>query len=223
MIDTEVFEAKIGYCFKNRRYLETALTHSSYANEHKLKSNERLEFLGDSVLSLIVSESLFLRFFEDNEGDLSKIRASLVCEKGLFELAKKIDLQKYIKLGKGEESTGGRNRASVVSDAFEALLAAIFLDSDFESAKSWLLSLMDDELKNAGNKPSNDYKTIIQEITQKGGRGKVSYSLISESGPDHNKKFVCAVLVDGEVIAEGAGRSKKEAEQIAAKNAIEIL
>ena len=223
MIDTEVFEAKIGYCFKNRGYLETALTHSSYANEPKLKSNERLEFLGDSVLSLIVSESLFLRFFEDNEGDLSKIRASLVCEKGLFELAKKIDLQKYIKLGKGEESTGGRDRASVVSDAFEALLAAIFLDSDFESAKSWLLSLMDEELKTAGNKPSNDYKTIIQEITQKGGKGKVSYSLLGESGPDNNKKFVCAVLVDGKVIAEGTGRSKKEAEQIAAKNAIELL
>ena len=223
MIDTEVFEAKIGYSFKNHEYLETALTHSSYANEHKVKSNERLEFLGDSVLSLIVSENLFLRFFEDNEGDLSKIRASLVCEKGLFELAKKIDLQKYIKLGNGEESTGGRNRASVVSDAFEALLAAIFLDSDFERAKLWLLSLMDDELKTADEKPSNDYKTIIQEITQKGGKGKVSYSLISESGPDHDKKFVCGVMVDGEIIAEGSGRSKKEAEQIAAKNAIELL
>ncbi len=224
MNETEIFEAKIGYSFSDRKYLETALTHSSYANEHKTKSNERLEFLGDSVLSLIVSENLFLRFSEDNEGDLSKIRASLVCEKGLFELAKKkIDLQKYIKLGNGEESTGGRNRASVVSDAFEALLAAIFLDSDFKTAKSWLLSLMEEELKTADEKPSDDYKTIIQEITQKGGKGKVSYALVSESGPDHNKKFVCAVFVDGAKICEGTGRSKKEAEQIAAKNAIELL
>lgn len=219
----EVFEAKIGYSFSDRNYLETALTHSSYANEHKTKSNERLEFLGDSVLSLIVSENLFLRFIDDNEGDLSKIRASLVCEKGLFELAKKIDLQNYIKLGKGEESTGGRNRASVVSDAFEALLAAIFLDSDFKTAKSWLLSLMEEELKTAAQKPSNDYKTIIQEITQKGGKGKVSYCLVSESGPDHDKKFVCACLVDGIKICEGTGKSKKDAEQIAAKKAIELL
>ena len=208
MNETEIFEAKIGYSFSDRKYLETALTHSSYANERRTKSNERLEFLGDSVLSLIVSENLFLRFSEDNEGDLSKIRASLVCEKGLFELAKKI---------------GGRNRASVVSDAFEALLAAIFLDSDFETAKSWLLSLMEDELKTADEKPSNDYKTIIQEITQKGGKGKVSYALVSESGPDHDKKFVCAVMVDGVKICEGTGKNKKEAEQIAAKNAIELL
>jgi ribonuclease-3 len=223
MVDAEIFEAKIGYSFSNLKYLETALTHSSYANEHKTKSNERLEFLGDSVLSLIVSENLFLRFSEDDEGDLSKIRASLVCEKGLFELAKKIDLPKYIKLGNGEENTGGRDRASVVSDAFEALLAAIFLDSDFKTAKDWLLSLMEEELKTADEKPSDDYKTKIQEITQKGGKGKVSYALVSESGPDHNKKFVCAVMVDGVKICEGTGKNKKEAEQIAAKNAIELL
>ena len=219
----EKFEAKIGYSFNNRDYLETALTHSSYANEHHLQSNERLEFLGDAVLSLIVSEGLFLRFIKDDEGDLSKIRASLVCEKGLFELSKKIDLPSYIKLGHGEETSGGRNRASVVSDAFEALLAAIFLDSDFETVKAWLLNLMREELKTAGNKPSSDYKTIIQELTQKNGRGKVSYALVGESGPDHNKKFISAVMVDGKKIAEGEGKSKKEAEQDAAKNAIKLL
>lgn len=223
MNTAESFETKIGYSFKNRAYLETALTHSSYANEHKLKSNERLEFLGDAVLSLIVSENLFTRFREDDEGDLSKIRASLVCEKGLFELARKIDLQDHIRLGNGEEQTGGRNRASVVSDAFEALLAAIFLDSDFLTAKEWLLSLMKEELERSGEVPSDDYKTIIQEITQKGGRGKVSYKLVSSSGPDHDKKFVCAVMVDGKMLAEGEGRSKKDAEQAAAKNAIEKL
>ena len=219
----ENFELKIGYSFKNRKYLENALTHSSYANEHHTVNNERLEFLGDSVLSLIVSENLFLSFSEDNEGDLSKIRASLVCEKGLFELAKKIGLEEYIKLGNGEELSGGRNRPSVVSDAFEALLAAIFLDSDFETAKKWLLSLMKDELSIAGKKPSEDYKTIIQEITQKNGKGKVTYQLIGESGPDHNKEFLMAVMVDGKKIAEGSGPSKKDAEQDAAKNAIKLL
>ena len=217
------FEAKIGYSFKNRSFLENALTHSSYANEHHTGSNERLEFLGDSVLSLIVSENLFSRFSRDDEGDLSKIRASLVCEKGLFELAKKIELQEYIKLGHGEEQSGGRERASVVSDAFEALLAAIFLDSDFETAKKWLLSIMKEELENAEEKPSDDYKTKIQEITQKNGKGKVTYELVSESGPDHNKRFTVAVMVDGVKIAEGTGQSKKLAEQSAARNAIEIL
>ena len=219
----ENFEAKIGYTFKNRSYLETALTHSSYANEHHISNNERLEFLGDSVLSLIVSENLFARFSQDDEGDLSKIRASLVCEKGLFELAKKIDLKDHIKLGNGEAQSGGRERPSVVSDAFEALLAAIFLDSGFERAKSWLLSLMAEELKTAGEAPSNDYKTIIQEITQKGGKGKVTYAPVGESGPDHNKLFTVAVMVDGKKIAEGSGHSKKEAEQAAAKKAIELL
>ncbi len=222
MEKAELFEAKIGYKFRNRSYLETALTHSSYANEHKIRNNERLEFLGDSVLSLVVSENLFKRFSEDDEGDLSKIRASLVCEKGLFELAKKIDLPDFVMLGKGEEATGGRGRASVISDAFEAVLAAIFLDSDFATAKNWLLSLMKEELENA-KLPSTDYKTIIQEITQKNGHGKVSYELVRTSGPDHDKSFVCAVLVDDVRICEGEGKSKKEAEQDAAKNAIEIL
>lgn len=221
MID---IEEKIGYTFKNKEYLEKALTHSSYANERHLESNERLEFLGDSVLSLVVSENLFLSHSKDDEGDLSKIRASLVCEQGLFGLSKKIGLPEYIKLGKGEESSGGRERPSLVSDAFEAVLAAIFLDSDFETAKKWLLSVMQEELlKVSGEQVFGDYKTTLQERTQKGVRGKVTYELVSESGPDHNKHFVCAVLVDGKHIANGEGRNKKEAEQRAAKNALEIL
>lgn len=218
------FERKIGYTFKNTSHLEKALTHSSYANERHCESNERMEFLGDSVLSLVVSENLFFAYSENDEGDLSKIRASLVCENGLFKLAKKIGLPSYIKLGKGEELGGGRERPSLVSDAFEALLAAIFLDSDFETAKAWLLSVMEEELLNAGGKNgTGDYKTRLQEHTQKGMRGKVTYELIDEKGPDHNKSFTCAVLVDGRRIASGEGKSKKEAEQRAAKNALEIL
>ncbi len=218
------FEKKIGYTFKNKEYLKVALSHSSYAYETHSKSNERLEFLGDSVLSLIVSEKLFLTHRDDDEGDLSKIRASLVCENGLFELSKKIDLAKEIRLGRGEEMGGGRNRPSVISDAFEALLAAIFLDSDFYTAKKWLLDLMEDEFLNLPDtRRLGDYKTALQEHTQKGTKGKVTYTKISEDGPDHNKHFVCAVLVDGKEIARGDGRTKKEAEQCAAKRALEIL
>lgn len=217
------FEKKIGYTFKNKKYLETALSHSSYAYETRSESNERLEFLGDSVLSLIVSEKLFCSLGKDDEGDLSKIRASIVCENGLYELSKKIGLSEEIKLGKGEERGGGRNRPSVVSDAFEALLAAIFLDSDFETAKKWLLDLMRDELLDIHNKKRiSDYKTALQEYTQKGTTGKVTYTKISEDGPDHQKHFVCAVLVDGREVAKGDGRTKKEAEQCAAKNALKI-
>ena len=217
------FEKKIGYTFKNKKYLETALSHSSYAYETRSESNERLEFLGDSVLSLIVSEKLFCSLGKDDEGDLSKIRASIVCENGLYELSKKIGLSEEIKLGKGEERGGGRNRPSVVSDAFEALLAAIFLDSDFETAKKWLLDLMRDELLDIHNKNRiSDYKTALQEYTQKGTTGKVTYTKISEDGPDHQKHFVCAVLVDGREVAKGDGRTKKEAEQCAAKNALKI-
>ena len=218
------FENRIGYTFKNKEYLKTALSHSSYAYETHSKSNERLEFLGDSVLSLIVSEKLFLTHREDDEGDLSKIRASLVCENGLFELSKKIDLAKEIRLGRGEEMSGGRERPSVISDAFEALLAAIFLDSDFYTAKKWLLGLMEDEFLNINSKKRfGDYKTALQEHTQKGTKGKVTYTKISEDGPDHAKHFVCAVFVDEKEIARGDGRTKKEAEQNAAKRALEIL
>ncbi len=217
------FEKKIGYIFKNKEYLKTALTHSSYANENHSESNERLEFLGDSVLSLIVSESLFLAIGK-GEGDLSKTRASLVCESGLYELSKKIDLASYIMLGKGEEQSGGRGRPSLISDAFEAVLAAMFLDSDFETVKSWLLRLMEEELKAAAQKRNfGDYKTMLQERTQKGTKGRVSYRIVSESGPDHDKSFVCQVAVDGIKIAEGTGKTKKEAEQQAAKSALESL
>ena len=217
------FEKKIGYTCKNSKLLKTALSHSSYAYETRCESNERLEFLGDSVLSLIVSEKLFLNLGKDDEGDLSKIRASLVCENGLFELSKKIGLAENINLGRGEEKGGGRNRPSVVSDAFEALLAAIFLDSDFYTAKDWLLNLMKDEFATLSEKKISDYKTALQEYTQKGTTGKVTYTKISEDGPDHNKHFVCAVLVDGKEIARGDGRTKKEAEQCAAKRALEII
>lgn len=217
------FEKKIGYSFHNPQYLKRALTHSSYANEHHIGDNERLEFLGDAVLSLIVSENLFKNHSEDNEGDLSKIRASLVCEQALFEVSQKIGLAQQIKLGHGEEMTGGRKRPSVISDAFEALLAAIFLDSDFYTAKEWLLKLMDTELSQAAVGNLGDYKSMLQEHTQKGRHGKVTYRIVNQSGPDHSKKFECEVLIDGNVKARGTGRSKKDAEQAAAEAAYKNL
>lgn len=218
------FEEKIGYTFKNRSHLETALTHSSFANENHCTDNERYEFLGDSVLSLVVSRKLFHDYKSENEGVLSKIRASIVCEEGLCEIAEKIDLQKYIKLGKGEGKTGGRNRPSIISDAFEAVIAAIFLDSDFDTVNEWLLKLLPDDLKiEPGKDNFGDYKSMLQEILQKNGECDISYSIVDESGPDHDKSFTCAVSVNGKILAKGVGRGKKSAEQEAAKKAIELL
>lgn len=216
------FEKKIGYKFKNRQLLTTALTHSSYANERKTQDNERLEFLGDSVLGLITAEYLFKRLKKNQEGTLTKLRASLVCEQSLFDISKKIDLSSFILLGHGEEMSHGRERASVVSDAFEAVLAAIYLDAGLEKAREWLLNLMQDAFDDAlsGNR-NRDYKTELQEYVQKGKFGRISYRVVKETGPDHNKSFEVEALLDGERIGLANGMSKKEAEQAAARCALE--
>ena len=220
---TEDVRRKIGYTFKNERLLERALTHSSYANEHRMRSNERLEFLGDSVLSIIISRRLFADMPDDNEGILSKIRANLVCEQSLAKVSEKIELGSLIKLGRGEENTGGRTRASIISDAFEALLAAIYLDSDLETARKWLFSVMEEEINAAvtGKNSVHDYKTALQEIVQRGGTAHVTYRLISEQGEDHNKRFFVCAVVNGADMERGEGASKKDAEQAAARLTIE--
>lgn len=216
-------EKKIGYKFNNISLLEEALTHSSYANERKTVSNERLEFLGDSVLSIIISDHIF-RKSDVNEGNLTKYRAILVCEQSLAEIAKKISLGSLIKLGRGEEMTGGRNRASVVSDAFEAVLASIYLDGGIDTAQEWLLPLMTDAIdETLAGKHYEDYKTMLQELVQKGNSGKVTYGIVAETGLDHNKVFEVEVLIDEIPHARGKGQSKKEAEQRAAKTAYEKL
>ena len=218
------FEKSIGYCFKNKKLIERALTHSSYANERGSKDNERLEFMGDAVLGLITAEYLYERLPESHEGSLTKLRASLVCEQSLFEISKKIRLSDFILLGNGEERTGGRQRASVVSDAFEALLAAIYLDAGLDYAKRWLLNLMQDAFLDAmsGNR-NKDYKTELQELVQSRHVGKLSYRVAGESGPDHNKRFEIEVVLDNKVIGRAEGASKKEAEQSAARIAIDVL
>ncbi len=214
-------QLQLNYEFQNHSLLTEAITHSSYANEQHCACNERLEFLGDSVLSLIISNELFLRMPEVQEGELSKLRASLVCEQSLAELAERLHLGEALLLGHGEELSGGRKRASILSDAFEALLAAIYLDSDFFNAKTWLLALMEDKIDDAvAGKSYHDYKTIFQERVQKKG-GRIEYQLLWESGPDHQKDFFVALLVNGKEISKGKGGSKKEAEQHAAKQALE--
>lgn len=212
---------KIGYTFKNPQLLDRALTHSSYANEHNCGDNERLEFLGDSVLSVIVSNRLYGLYSNTNEGILSKMRASLVCEQSLEVIARKISLGELIKLGNGEERTGGRKRASVISDAFEALIAAIYLDSGFETVGNWVLNLMDDEIKNANkDKYFGDFKTRLQELLQSKGRPRAEYVVVGESGKEHLKEFVVSAMLEGKEIGHGIGASKKEAEQKAAKAAL---
>ena len=217
-------QEKIGYKFKNEKLLLEALSHSSYANENKnLKSNERLEFLGDSVLSIIVSDHIFKHFSHIPEGDLTKLRASLVCESSLFDFAKKINLGDYILLGKGEEQTGGRERPSIVSDAFEAVIAAVYLDGGMETAREYVLSFIPEDITPKGSDAFHDYKTILQEVIQRNPEERVTYHLKSESGPDHDKHFTVQVMLNNNVIGEGTGRSKKTAEQAAAKEALALM
>ena len=221
----EEFQGKIRYYFNDKELLIEALSHSSYANEKRKgrNSNERLEFLGDSVLSIVVSQYLFEHFTHLPEGELTKIRASLVCEKSLYEFAKQIDLGEHILLGKGEENTGGRERVSILADAFEAVIAAVFLDGGLEAAKRYILKFIPKDIDDRKPVSFSDHKTILQEIIQKNPEEKVEYKLVGQSGPDHNKAFKVQVRLNSNVIGTGIGRSKKEAEQMAAKEALELM
>lgn len=214
-------EEKISYHFQDKHLLAQALTHSSYANEHRLDHNhcnERLEFLGDAVLEIVTSDFLYHKYTEKPEGDLTKIRASIVCEPTLAYCAEAINLGSYLFLGKGEDATGGRNRNSVVSDAMEAVIGAIYLDGGFASAKEFVLKFILNDLEN--KQLFYDSKTILQEIVQEKGTHLVEYRLMKEEGPDHNKSFTVDVLVSGQVMGTGVGHTKKAAEQEAAYQAI---
>lgn len=224
MNNIEKFEEIIGYKFSDKKLINNALTHSSYANERKIPSgsNERLEFLGDSVLSIVVSEHLYTNL-NVAEGELTKLRASLVCEKSLHIFAKEIHLGDFLLLGKGEENTGGRERPSILADAFEAVIAAIYLDGGMEAARKHILHFMPKDLEHSAKLAFKDFKTVLQEIVQKNPEEKVEYVLKGEEGPDHNKRFVVDVMLNSQVIGSGKGRSKKEAEQLAAKEALELM
>ena len=212
----------IGYQFREPRLLRHALTHSSFSNEHHLKrqmNNERLEFLGDAVLELVTSDFLFRKYPGMPEGQMTKLRASLVCESSLAISARDLQLGKYLFLGKGEEVTGGRERPSITSDAIEALIGAIYLDGGFANAKEFILRFVLSDMEK--KQLFYDSKTILQEMVQKSmGDGVISYRLVQEKGPDHNKFFQVQVLLGAKVMGEGSGHSKKEAEQEAAYRAI---
>ncbi len=214
----------LGYTFKNPTLLETALTHSSYANEgnRKLNSNERLEFLGDSVLGFVTAGYLF-QHETGKEGELTRLRASLVCEKALSSYAKKINLGDYLLLGKGEQRGGGAQRASLLADAFEAVIAALYLDGGFEQAEAFILPFIKEELSNQRKPHFRDYKTQLQEIVQQNPEEQLEYELKGEYGPDHNKQFHVEVHLNSNVIGSGRGKSKKEAEQQAAREALKLM
>lgn len=219
------FEKNINYVFKNHDYIEKALTHSSFIqdkSERCEKDNERLEFLGDAIFDAIISEELFFKLPGVPEGKLTKIRASIVCEKSLAEQSRKLEIGKFLMLGKGEERMGGRERDSILADAMEAVIAAIFLDAGFDAAKKFVLETFAGTIQDAlSGKLTKDYKTELQERLQVNGDVKIIYNTDKEEGPDHDKTFYVSLYADGRKLGEGIGKSKKEAEQKAAKYALE--
>jgi ribonuclease-3 len=220
----ETLENRINYKFKNKGYLMEALTHSSFANERSknIRCNERMEFLGDSVLSLISSEYLFKTYPDMPEGELTKLKASLVCTDSLSNFAKQIHLGEYLFLGRGEIHTGGADRPSILEDAFESLIAAIYLDGGYDCAKSFVLSFLKPALDNH-TVSFSDYKSTLQEVVQQNPDQSVNYVFVGSSGPDHNKMFEVEVHLNSNVIGRGKGKSKKSAEQAAAKEALGLM
>ena len=217
-------EERLQYRFHQPELLAEALSHSSYANEHRsahLNSNERLEFLGDSVLGFVTAEFLFRQHPDLPEGDLTRIRAALVCEQSLYEVAKKLGLGEFLRLGRGEEAGGGRERTSILADATEAVIAAVYLDGGIQAASDLIhRCLLDAEREEVVEERRRDYKTALQELVQRHADQVLSYRMADERGPDHDKTFVAEVLLNGVVAGSGTGHSKKEAEQLAAKAAL---
>jgi ribonuclease-3 len=223
----QALEEKLNYHFHNVALLQEALRHSSYANEHRganVFSNERLEFLGDSVLGFVTAEYLFAKHPTAPECELTRIRALLVCEDSLHEVAQRLELGQYLLLGHGEESGGGRTRASTLADAVEAVFAAVYLDGGIDAARRLIHRvLLDTEREDVAEEKRRDYKTLLQEFVQRSPNQTLAYVMVGESGPDHAKTFLAEVHLNGERIGSGSGRSKKEAEQMAARDAMEKL
>lgn len=222
----DALESKLGYTFHDRRLLENALMHSSYANENRARgctSNERLEFLGDSVLGMVTATRLYHLYPDMPEGKMSRLRAELVCEQSLHAVALELKLGDYIRLGHGEARNGGRERPSILADAVEAIIAAMYLDGGLEPARRFILDHILTGLADGQMHHVSDYKTDLQERVQRKPGQTLEYTLCSESGPDHNKTFTMNVLLNGKEIGRGSGRTKKEAEQAAAKCALERM
>ncbi len=219
-------EERLGHSFRNRALLETAVTHSSYANENRASGivcNERLEFLGDSVLGVTVADFLYRHFPDMPEGRMTRLRAELVCEQSLHRVALELHLGDYLRLGKGEEHNGGRERASILSDAVEAVIAAMYLDAGMETATEFIHRCLLDDVRTIETPSFTDYKTALQELVQRQSGQVLSYELVGEEGPDHAKTFRMQGCLNGEPVGLGTGRTKKEAEQTAAASALEAL
>ena len=223
-MEIERFEENIGYKFKNKKLLKEALTHTSYAYENKIKSNEKLEFLGDSILEFISSKYIYAKYPKLKEGEMTKVRATVVCEESLYKIAKMHGFSDFLYLGKSEQLSGGKNRPAILADSVEAVIAAIYLDGGLEPVDKFIIENLADEIelatKHVGIK---DYKTVLQEKLQEHGEVKIEYQITNEKGPDHDKIFEAQVSCNGKILAKGEGKSKKEAQMNAAKGALEKI
>jgi len=220
-MDLAVFEEKIGYTFKKRQLLKTALTHTSYANEQNVESNEKLEFLGDAILECVTSDYLYKNYFHLKEGEMTKVRASVVCEESLYKVAMKLNFSDFLYLGKSERVNNGSTRPAILADSVEAVIAAMYLDGEIDIAKDFIISNLKEEMEIASKSVGmKDYKTVLQEKLQEHKNPHIEYEIIKESGPDHNKMFTAQVKFNGKVLAQGTGKTKKSAEMDAAHNAI---
>lgn len=217
----ERFEDSIGYKFNNQELMKKALTHTSYAYERGIDSNEKLEFLGDSILEFVSSKYLYSNYPKLNEGEMTKVRATVVCESSLYKVAMKHNFSDFLYLGKSEVVSGGRKRPAILADSVEAIIAAIYLDSNLENAEKFIIENLRDEIEIASNNVGiKDYKTVLQEKLQEHGSVLIEYEIINEEGPDHNKTFTAEVKCNGRILAKGKGSSKKQAEMEAAKKAL---
>lgn len=223
-MDINKIEESIGYKFKNKDLLINALTHTSYAHENNKESNEKLEFLGDSILEFVSSEYIYNKYPNLQEGEMTKVRATVVCEESLYKIAKSHGFGEFLFLGRSEVKTGGKNRPAILADSVEAVIAAIYLDGGLQEADKFIIENLDKEIekatKHVGDK---DYKTVLQEKLQEHGEVKIEYEIINETGPDHDKYFEAQVKCNGKILAQGKGKSKKEAHMHAAKKALENL
>ena len=220
----EKLEENIGYKFNNKELLKKALTHTSYAYEHGVESNEKLEFLGDSILEFVTSDYLFNNYKNLREGEMTKVRATVVCEKSLYKVAQKHNFSDFLYLGKSEEKSGGASKPAILADSVEAVIAAIYMDGGLEYAKKFIIENLDDEIKIASEHVGQkDYKTVLQEKLQENGEVNIKYTIVREIGPEHDKTFEAQVKCNEKILANGIGKSKKMAEMEAARKALENL
>lgn len=220
-MDLAVFEEKIGYIFKNKHLLKTALTHTSYANEQNVESNEKLEFLGDAILEFVTSDYLYKNYFHLKEGEMTKVRASVVCEESLYKVAMRLNFSDFLYLGKSERVNNGKTRPAILADSVEAVIAAMYLDGGIDISTDFIITNLKEGMEIASKSVGmKDYKTVLQEKLQAHKNPHIEYEIVEETGPDHNKMFTTQVKFNGRVLARGTGKTKKSAEMDAAHNAI---